>query len=89
MSEEKGIWIITEEDIEGSKSLYGGYLQRSRLSTEDFKKSIGEFLAVIEEAFTQANKPIEWGMHLDELELSVEINGKGHKNLEFRIQNSE
>ena len=81
MPEEKRIWIITEENVDGSKGFYGGYLKRSPLSAKDLKKSVGEFLEVIEEAFAQANKPINLGMQLDELELSVEINGKGQVSL--------
>ena len=81
MSEEKSIWIITEEDVEGSRGLYGGYANRSSLSAGKLKENIGEFLEVMQEVFAQANQPIELGMQLDELELSVEINGKGQVSL--------
>jgi hypothetical protein len=81
MAEEKTIWIITEEDVEGQRGLYGGYVNRSPLSAEKLKQNIGKFLEVIQEVFAQANKPIELGMQLDELELSVEINGKGQVSL--------
>ena len=81
MAEEKSIWIITEEDVEGQRGLYGGYVNRSSLSAEKLKQNMGEFLEVIQEVFAQANKPIELGMQLDELELSVEINGKGQVSL--------
>jgi hypothetical protein len=81
MAEEKTIWIITEEDVEGQKGLYGGYVNRSPLSAEQLKTNMKEFLDVMQEIFTQANRPIDLGMQLDELELSVEISGKGQVSL--------
>ncbi len=92
MSEERGIWIITDEPAveEGGKSgidTGADYesgerngRKRSRLSAEDLKQNMGEFLDVVEEAFEKAEKP-KSGMRLDELELSVEINGKGQVSL--------
>ncbi len=103
MSEEKGIWIITETSEEaveleegGTKGSGGGYeddpypsdevelptshRQRTRLKSEDLKKNMGEFLEVVEEAFEKAEKP-QSRMRLEELELSVEINGEGKVSL--------
>lgn len=92
MSEQRGIWIITDETTvdDGGKSgidtgadyesgkRNGG--KRSRLSADDLKQNMGEFLDVVEEAFEKTEKP-KSGMRLDEVELSVEINGKGQVNL--------
>jgi len=92
VSAEKGIWIITEETAmeEGGKSGtdtgsdYGSGetngRKRSRLSADELKQNMGEFLEVVEEAFEKAEKPRS-GMQLDEVELSVEINGKGQVSL--------
>ena len=101
MSEEKGIWIITETSEEaveedrskGSRGEYDGDpyppdeveqptrpRQRTRLKSEDLKKNMGEFLEVVEEAFEKAEKP-QSRMRLEELELSVEINGEGKVSL--------
>ena len=92
MSEERGIWIVTDETAieEGGKSGIDRGAdyesderksrKRSRLSAEDLKQNMGEFLDVVEEAFESTEKP-ESGMRLDEVELSVEINGKGQVSL--------
>lgn len=99
MSDQRGIWIITdepaiEEEPKGGKSgrytgpVYGqpdsdkkSEKKRSRLSAEDLKQNMGEFLEVVEEAFEQAEKPTQSKFVLDELELSVEINAKGQVSL--------
>jgi hypothetical protein len=92
MSEEKGIWIITDETTveKGGRSGtdtgadYGSGdrngRKRSRLSADDLKQNMGEFLDVVEEAFEKAEKP-KSAMRLEEVELSVEINGKGQVSL--------
>lgn len=93
MSEEKGIWIITDETAiaSGAKSGndmgadYGNPVEsngrrRSRLSARELKQHMGEFLEAMEEAFEQAEQPRS-GMSLEEIELSVEINGKGQVSL--------
>ncbi|MEM9538761.1 MAG: hypothetical protein AAGA60_04530 [Cyanobacteria bacterium P01_E01_bin.42] len=93
MPEEKGIWIITDETAiaTGAKrgidtgADYGEPAEsngrrRSRLSAGELKQQMGEFLEAMEEAFEQAQKPRS-GMSLDEIELSVEINGKGQVSL--------
>ncbi len=92
MDQEKSIWIITEETAssDGGKNAidtganYGDEdkngRKRSRLSADDLKQNMGEFLDVIEEALEKAEKP-KSGMVLDEVELSVEVNGKGQVSL--------
>ncbi len=92
MEQEKGIWIITEETASSDGGKTGtdtGYdyglgqkesKGRSRLSADDLKQNMGEFLEVIEEALEKAEKP-KSGMVLDEVELSVEVNGKGQVSL--------
>ena len=88
MPEEKGIWIITSEEmdtIEDSKSIGADYgdeeetkLKQAYVSAEDLNANLKEFLEVIEEAIDQADKPKPASkFQLDELELSVEVNGKG------------
>ena len=92
MDQEKGIWIITEETAssDGGKSGFdtgANYSdedkhgrKRSRLSADDLKQNMEEFLEVIEKALEQAEQP-KSGMILDEVELSVEVNGKGQVSL--------
>lgn len=89
---EKGIWIITDETAysDGEKSgidTGADYnskdkngRKRSHLSADELKENMGEFLDVIEEALEKAEKP-KSGMVLDEVELSVEVNGKGQVSL--------
>ncbi len=89
---ERGIWIITDEtaDSNGGKSVidtgfdYGSEdkksVKRSRLSADELKQNMAEFLDVVEEAFENAEQR-KSGMMLDEVELSVEVNGKGQVSL--------
>jgi hypothetical protein len=51
-----------------------GKLQQ--LNAEDLKNNMDQFLTVMQEVFDRAEKPLS-KMQLDELELSVEINGEG------------
>ena len=53
---------------------------RTRVKAEDLKQNMSEFLEVVEEAFEQTEKP-KSKMQLEELELSVEINGSGQVSL--------
>ena len=83
---------VVEE--EGSKGTRGGYddpyadaaeirtihRKRTRISSEDLKNNMSEFLEVVEEVFEKAEKP-QSSMRLEELELSVEINGEGQVSL--------
>ncbi|MGK7926093.1 MAG: hypothetical protein AB4290_12765 [Spirulina sp.] len=91
MPEEKGIWIITDETAIADGAKRGtdrgadypeesNGRKRSRLSAGELKEHMGEFLDAMEEAFEQAKEPRS-GMCLDEIELSVEINGKGQVSL--------
>ncbi|MEA5537104.1 hypothetical protein [Crocosphaera sp. XPORK-15E] len=89
---ERGIWIITDEtaDSDGGKSSidtgfnYGSEPEkpkgRSRLSADELKQNMGEFLDVVEDAFENAQQR-KSGMVLDEIELSIEVNGKGQVSL--------
>ena len=88
----RGIWIITDETAveEGGKSsidIGADYeseerngRKRSRLSADDLKQNMGEFLDVVEEVFEKAQKARS-GMRLEGVELLVEINGKGQVSL--------
>lgn len=92
MMSEKGIWIITEETPDSNGAKRGidtgadyrnednNERKRSRLSANDLKQNMGEFLEVIEEALEKAEKT-KLGIVLDEVELSVEVNGKGQVSL--------
>lgn len=93
----KGIWIVTPastagEETDGSK---GGWdtgpdftepevLPSSRRRTfvraEDLRAEMSVFLEVVEEIFNQAEEP-KAKMRLDEIELSVEVNGEGKVSL--------
>lgn len=96
MTTEKGIWIITSDadtfkkDDHG-KSVYDtgpDYLDeldkanyhQSRVSAEVLKANMGEFIEVIQETFDEAEKKSSI-LELDEIELSVEINGEGQVGL--------
>ena len=92
MPEKKGIWIITSEEMEaidGSKSPVADYedqqktkLKQTYVSAEDLNANLKEFLEVIEAAIDQADQSQpESKFQLDELELSVEVNGKGKLSL--------
>ena len=83
---------VVEE--EGSKGTRGGYddpyadavelrtihRKRTWLKSEDLKNNMSEFIEVVEETFEKAEKP-QSRMRLEELELSVEINGEGQVTL--------
>ena len=53
---------------------------RTRRSAEELQASMGEFLEVMEESFARAERT-ESKMRLEEIELSVEINGEGKVSL--------
>lgn len=94
MAQEKGIWIITESsslgvgdkgDTDtgfdyGTKPSETKLEKRSRITAIELKQNMNEFLEVIDEAFEKAEKP-KSSMVLDEVELTVEINGKGQVSL--------
>lgn len=91
----KGIWIITDETMEVDEGKGGadigadygdstnddrGSRKRSRISAEDLKQNIGEFIEVVEESFDRAESP-KSKLKLEEIELSVEISGSGKVSL--------
>ncbi len=69
MPEQRGIWIVSDESatVKGEKSGIDSGAdyesherkerKRSRLSAEELKQNMGEFLDVVEEALEQASKP--------------------------------
>ena len=73
-----GIDIGADYDQPAAKPEHGQ--RRSHVKAQDLKQNVSEFLEVVEEAFDQAEKP-KSKMQLDEIELSVEINGEGKVNL--------
>lgn len=85
----------TDETVTGSRGMedigasytYDSYEKyshsterRSHVSAAELKQNVGEFLEVVEEAFDRAEQS-QSKMQLDELELSVEINGEGKVSL--------
>ena len=91
----KGIWIITEDIAakggkDGSIDTGPDFSQpsqeskngkkRTHIKAEDLKQNMSEFLEVVEDAFDRTDKP-KSKIELDELELSVEINGSGEVSL--------
>ena len=92
----ESIWIITDEESsddlgarESTKDI-GGVLGkpnidtksqgRAPVKTEKIKQEMDKFLQVIEYVFDHTNKPLT-NMQLDELQLSVEVNGEGQVSL--------
>ena len=92
----ESIWIITDEesiDARGAREStkdVGGLIGKPNLETknqgrapvktEKLKQEMDKFLQVIEYVFDHANKPLT-NMQLDELQLSVEVNGEGQVSL--------
>ncbi|MEM9273359.1 MAG: hypothetical protein AAGA80_10425 [Cyanobacteria bacterium P01_F01_bin.143] len=107
MSEDKGIWIITnetpeqesetEEVVRGIKSPGRGYSYDdpredaarlreirggdwNRIESSELQSNMNQFLEVLGQTFDQAERSNS-KMQLDEVELTVEINGKGQVGL--------
>lgn len=92
MTTEPSIWIVTATEaqtVTGEKGLfdqgqsYGqseAPRQRQQVSAQTLQQNMTEFLAVVETAFTKAEKS-DAKMQLEEVELVVEINGKGQVSL--------
>ena len=97
MPEGKGIWIITseaanEEPTTDRKAGGGGYRyddpvedavkirQQHWVAAEDLKGNMSQFLGVLEETFDQAEQSSSQ-IQLEEIEMTVEINGKGQVGL--------
>ena len=54
--------------------------KRTLVKAEDLKQQMAEFLDIMEDVFDKAQKP-KAKMQLDEIQLSVEINGEGQVSL--------
>ena len=97
MPESKGIWVITseaasEESATGSKAGGTRYTyddpvedaakvrQQHWVAAEDLKGNMSQFLEVLEETFEQAEQS-SCLIQLEEIEMTVEINGKGQVGL--------
>ncbi|MDJ0516559.1 MAG: hypothetical protein QNJ74_10000 [Trichodesmium sp. MO_231.B1] len=91
--EDKKIWIIADEtasEISGAKNSRdtGGDYEEStessrkrfQVKAEDLKREMSEFLKVIEDVFDQTDRETS-NVKLQEIELSVEINGEGQVTL--------
>lgn len=97
MPEDTQIWIVTEETVsdeggKGDRSRNPWDTTREgitrtvgsvRVSAATLERNMREFLAVVGGIFQQAETEMEQrsGMQLDEVELSVEINGEGEVKL--------
>jgi hypothetical protein len=93
MNSEPSLWIITSdlENDPGSKSSldrgasYGqpepkSSRNRHQVSAQTLQANMTEFLAVVESAFEKAEQS-QAKMQLEEVELVVEVNGKGQVSL--------
>ena len=97
MPKNKGIWIITSETPsqeipKGQKAGGGGYSyedsvedadtnsQQHWVEAEVLQSNMNQFLEVLGETFDQAEQNYS-KIQLDEIELTVEINGKGQVGL--------
>lgn len=97
MTSEKGIWIITDDTTavdtrDGSKAGRNtGYdygdepeikpdKRLRRISAQELKANMDEFLEVVQTIFEKAEQS-QSSLQLEEIELSVEINGKGQVGL--------
>jgi len=92
MNTEPSIWIITSDDDEsGSKAGYdtgASYRgieppsgrNRHQVSAQTLQQNMTEFLSVVESAFEKAEQS-QAKMQLEEVELVVEVNGKGQVSL--------
>jgi hypothetical protein len=93
MSDSETLWIVVEEPIEGSRDSTvdtgGGYgfpekltnIFKKRVSVDAalLKSQINGLLKVVGDLFEQAEQ--QTGMQLNEVTLSVEINGEGQVSL--------
>ncbi|NET40835.1 hypothetical protein [Okeania sp. SIO2B3] len=90
---DKKIWIIADETSGGKNSIDTGpdyddlpaespesSRKRFQVKAEDLKREMSEFLEVIEYVFDQTNRESS-NVKLQEIELSVEINGEGQVTL--------
>jgi hypothetical protein len=92
MNTEPSLWIITSDDDEpGSKAgfdtgaSYRGIeppsgRNRHQVSAQTLQQNMTEFLVVVESAFEKAEQS-QAKMQLEEVELVVEVNGKGQVSL--------
>ena len=92
MAEEKGIWIITAEDTNSatkmkankSRSFWDDDLQSASeeeagfISVETLQQNLSAFLANIDETLEKVNTTdLKSGFKIEEIELSVGVNGQG------------
>ena len=94
MSDTKTIWIITDETPDGardgsndigatlapSKTPPKSDTKRVPVPFNQLKREMTDFLQVVGDLFTEAENH-QSGMILDEVELSVKINGEGQVSL--------
>jgi hypothetical protein len=92
MNTEPSLWIITSDDDEsGSKASFDtgasyrgieppSVRNRHQVSAQTLQQNMTEFLSVVESAFEKAEQS-QVKMQLEEVELVVEVNGKGQVSL--------
>jgi hypothetical protein len=92
MSDRDELIILTDEDFEVDPEARGwadplhnavGRLRAVKLDPAIVEAQMGRFVGIVGRLFRQANTqvPPESGLTLDEVELSVKINGKGQVQL--------
>ena len=93
MAEEKGIWIITAEDIKPTKKMRGSKSksfwdddvqgvgeeeEAGFISTQTLQQNLSAFLANIDETLEKVNTTdLKSVFKIEEIELSVGVNGQG------------
>ena len=82
----------TVEGERGSEDVGGGFGQvkqqvgnlirkRVPISVESLNKQMDGLMTAVNQMFTQAQKPLQSGLELDEVELAVEVNGEGNLSI--------
>ena len=94
MNTEPSLWIITRDRVEDESGSRAGFdtgasyreieppsgRNRHQVSAQTLQKHMSEFLVVVESAFEKAEQS-QAKMQLEEVELVVEVNGKGQVSL--------
>ena len=94
MNTEPSLWIITSDRVEDEPDSKAGFdtgasyreieppsgRNRHEVSAQVLQQNMTEFLSVVESAFEKAEQS-QAKMQLEEVELVVEVNGKGQVSL--------
>lgn len=94
MNTEPSLWIITSDRVDDEPGSKAGFdtgasyrgiqpssgRNRHQVSAQTLQQNMTEFLSVVESAFEKAEQS-QAKMQLEEVELVVEVNGKGQVSL--------